>query len=81
MVALVDGELIHRNDCFDLWQTKREGEWFSLRLIDKRDGARRKRSFRIGWNGARFAHGKELRALQRYNLKHVTLELLKAAGL
>jgi len=75
-----DGELVFSNDDFDLWQVKRSSGWFSLKLIDKRDGERKKRSFRIGWNGVRFAEGKELQALQRYNLKHLTLEILKAAG-
>lgn len=74
------GELVCSNDDFDIWQVRRSGGWFALKVIDKREGNRKKRSFRMGWNGERFAGGKELEALRKYRLEELVLAMLKTAG-
>lgn len=63
-----DGAVIGQRDDWQLSQKRSANGWASIKLVHMatRRGAIRKRAFHLGWNGARFANGRDFTILRNH---------------
>lgn len=64
----LDGVVIGERDNWQLSQRRCDNGWTSVKLVHMtaRRGSIRKRSFHLGWNGTRFAHGHDFIILRNH---------------